>query len=48
MFLHSSPFHACLLQVAEQFTSKDVITAHARDELGIDLEDMSNPLRVSV
>ena len=35
-------------QVAEQLSAKDVIKAHARDELGIDLDDMSNPLQVSV
>ncbi len=32
-------------QVAEQLTEKDVIRSHARDELGIDLDDMSNPLQ---
>ena len=34
-------------QVAEELTAKDVIKAHARDELGIDLDEMSNPLQVS-
>ena len=32
--------------MAEQLSAKDVIRAHARDELGIDLDDMSNPLQV--
>jgi hypothetical protein len=31
--------------VAEELTAKDVIRAHARDELGIDLDDMANPLQ---
>lgn len=29
--------------VAEQLTKKDVIRAHARDELGIDVDDLSSP-----
>lgn len=33
--------------MAEELTAKDVIKAHARDELGIDLDEMSNPLQVS-
>ena len=51
------PFHAAHLQwvqlcdvceqVAEELTAKDVIKAHARDELGIDLDEMSNPWQVS-
>ena len=32
--------------MAEQLTEHDVIKAHARDELGIDVDDLSNPLRV--
>ncbi|KAG2454701.1 hypothetical protein HYH02_000538 [Chlamydomonas schloesseri] len=35
-------------QVAEQLTEKDVIRAHARDELGIDLDAMANPLQAAV
>jgi vacuolar iron transporter family protein len=35
-------------QVAEELTAKDVIRAHARDELGIDLDDMANPLQASL
>ncbi|KAG2436324.1 hypothetical protein HXX76_006634 [Chlamydomonas incerta] len=34
-------------QVAEQLTEKDVIRAHARDELGIDLDEMANPLQAA-
>ena len=37
-----------LPQVAEELTAKDVIRAHARDELGIDLDDMSSPLQATV
>ena len=33
-------------QVAEELTEKDVIKAHARDELGIDVDEMANPLQV--
>lgn len=35
-------------QVAIELTEKDVIRAHARDELGIDIDDLSNPLKASV
>ena len=35
-------------QVAMELTEKDVIRAHARDELGIDIDDLSNPLKASV
>ncbi len=35
-------------QVAEELTAKDVIRAHARDELGIDLDDMANPLQAAL
>ena len=31
------------MQVAEELTAKDVIKAHARDELGIDVDDMAKP-----
>jgi len=31
------------LQVAVQLSEKDVIRAHARDELGIDMDELSNP-----
>ena len=30
-------------QVAEQLTEVDVIRAHARDELGIDIDELTNP-----
>ena len=33
-------------QVAEVLTEKDVIRAHARDELGIDIDELANPLQV--
>jgi vacuolar iron transporter family protein len=33
----------CGSQVAVELTEKDVIRAHARDELGIDLDELSNP-----
>jgi vacuolar iron transporter family protein len=36
------------MRVAVELTNKDVIRAHARDELGIDLDDLSNPLQASV
>ncbi len=35
-------------QVAHELTEKDVIRAHARDELGIDIDDLANPLQASV
>jgi len=35
-------------QVATELTEKDVIRAHARDELGIDLDELSNPLQACV
>jgi VIT1/CCC1 family predicted Fe2+/Mn2+ transporter len=35
-------------EVARELTAKDVIRAHARDELGIDLDEMANPLQASV
>jgi vacuolar iron transporter family protein len=34
-------------EVARELTAVDVIRAHARDELGIDLDDMANPLQAS-
>ena len=34
--------------VAEELSAKDVIRAHARDELGIDVDDLANPLQASV
>lgn len=33
--------------MAEELTAKDVIRAHARDELGIDLDDMTNPYQAA-
>lgn len=35
-------------QVAVALTEHDVIRAHARDELGIDLEELANPLQAAV
>ena len=35
-------------QVAHELTEADVIRAHARDELGIDIDDLANPLQASV
>lgn len=35
-------------QVAHELTEKDVIRAHARDELGIDLDELANPLQVRI
>jgi vacuolar iron transporter family protein len=35
-------------QVAAELTANDVIRAHARDELGIDLDELANPLQASV
>lgn len=35
-------------QVAVALTEKDVIRAHARDELGIDIDELANPLQASV
>lgn len=32
--------------VAQELTDKDVLRAHARDELGLDLDELSNPLQV--
>lgn len=35
-------------RVAEELTRKDVIRAHARDELGIDVDELANPLIAAV
>ncbi|KAF8057734.1 pcl1 [Scenedesmus sp. PABB004] len=35
-------------QVAEELTARDVIRAHARDELGVDMDALANPLQASV
>lgn len=35
-------------QVAEELTKVDPIRAHARDELGIDMDDYSNPTQAAV
>lgn len=35
-------------QVAEELTAGDVVRAHARDELGIDVDDLANPWQASV
>jgi len=40
----------CLLavaQVAEELTMGDALKAHARDELGIDMDDLSNPMQAA-
>lgn len=34
--------------MAAELTANDVIRAHARDELGIDLDELANPLQASV
>ena len=33
-------------QVAIALTKDDVVRAHARDELGIDIDDLANPWQV--
>lgn len=33
-------------EVARELTEKDVVRAHARDELGIDIDAMANPFQV--
>jgi hypothetical protein len=35
-------------QVAEELTATDVVRAHARDELGIDIDELANPFQVGV
>ncbi|GAX76928.1 hypothetical protein CEUSTIGMA_g4375.t1 [Chlamydomonas eustigma] len=35
-------------EVAAQLSAKDAVRAHARDELGIDVDDMSNPLQAGL
>lgn len=35
-------------QVARELTDKDVVRAHARDELGIDLDSLANPWQASI
>ena len=35
-------------QVAVALTEKDVIRAHARDELGIDIDELANPIQAAV
>lgn len=34
--------------MAVQLTEKDVIRAHARDELGIDLDELANPWKAAL
>lgn len=36
----------CILQVAVALTKDDAVRAHARDELGIDIDDLANPWQV--
>ena len=47
--LSSLLFKVCFdcFQVAIQLSEKDVIRAHARDELGIDMDDLSNPWKAA-
>jgi VIT1/CCC1 family predicted Fe2+/Mn2+ transporter len=40
--------HALARQVAESLSAHDALTAHARDELGIDPDELSRPLEASV
>lgn len=40
--------YSLALQVATVLTEKDVIRAHARDELGIDIDELANPLQAAV
>eukprot|EP00775_Hariotina_reticulata_P000676 gene676-974_t len=35
-------------QVAMELSAHDVVKAHARDELGIDVDDLANPLQASL
>ncbi|KAG5182698.1 Ccc1 family protein [Tribonema minus] len=35
-------------QVAQQLSEHDVIRAHARDELGIDMDELANPLQAAL
>lgn len=46
--VHSVKDEVLMLQVAEALsrTKESAVVAHARDELGIDLEDLANPLQV--
>eukprot|EP00878_Enallax_costatus_P003298 GHUV01003503.1.p1 GENE.GHUV01003503.1~~GHUV01003503.1.p1 ORF type:complete len:252 (+),score=46.60 GHUV01003503.1:331-1086(+) len=36
------------LEVAKELTAKDVLRAHARDELGIDVDELANPVQACV
>lgn len=36
------------MQVAKQLHARDAVAAHARDELGIDHEDLSNPAQAAI
>lgn len=40
--------HALARQVATELTASDPVRAHARDELGIDIDDLSDPLQASL
>ena len=42
----SATSQTAAMQVAVELTNKDVIRAHARDELGIDIDELANPLQV--
>jgi VIT1/CCC1 family predicted Fe2+/Mn2+ transporter len=35
-------------QVAEELSARDVVRAHARDELGIDMDELANPLQAAL
>ena len=40
--------YALAKQVAEELSREDPVRAHARDELGIDMDDYSNPMQAAV
>lgn len=46
LFTHRGLSYDLARQVAEELSSQDAVRAHARDELGIDIDEMSNPLQV--
>lgn len=48
IYTHRGLEPALAKKVAEQLHEKDALGAHARDELGIDHEDLANPLQASV
>lgn len=48
IYVHRGLDSKLAVQVAQQLHDHDALAAHARDELGIDHEDLSNPLQASV